>query len=256
MLQALVESRHEVVLVVTHPPGDDAYETIWTDSVQELAERARRSPCSSRRCPTPRPQARVRGGRRRRDGGLQLAHVDPAGDLQRAAPGDAQRPRLAAARLRRLRAAELGAHQRRAGGRHHRARHGRAARPRLDHPAAARDRRADGHDRRPLRQDARAVRPDDDRGASTTWSTAPASAAPQDLTQASFFHKRADEDNRIDWTWPAQDIANLVRAQADPYPNAYCFHGVAPPGDPRRVGLARRARAARAGGSSPARATA
>ena len=47
----------------------------------------------------------------------------------------------------------------------------------------------------------------------------------QDLTQATFFHKRADEDNRIDWTWPAQDIANLVRAQADPYPNAYCFHG-------------------------------
>ena len=47
----------------------------------------------------------------------------------------------------------------------------------------------------------------------------------QDLSQASFFHKRADEDNRIDWTWPAQDLANLVRAQADPYPNAYCWHG-------------------------------
>ena len=38
LLQALVESRHEVVLVVTHPPGDDADETIWTDSVEELAE--------------------------------------------------------------------------------------------------------------------------------------------------------------------------------------------------------------------------
>ena len=47
----------------------------------------------------------------------------------------------------------------------------------------------------------------------------------QDRSQASFFHKRASEDSRIDWTWPAQDIANLVRAQADPYPNAFAFHG-------------------------------
>lgn len=48
---------------------------------------------------------------------------------------------------------------------------------------------------------------------------------PQDRSQATFFHKRSDEDNRIDWTWPAQDIANLIRAQPDPYPNAYTFHG-------------------------------
>ncbi len=38
LLEALLDSRHEVVLVVTHPPGDDAYTTIWSDSVQELAE--------------------------------------------------------------------------------------------------------------------------------------------------------------------------------------------------------------------------
>ena len=47
----------------------------------------------------------------------------------------------------------------------------------------------------------------------------------QDLSAGSFFHKRADEDNRIDWTLPARDLANLVRAQADPYPNAWCHHG-------------------------------
>jgi methionyl-tRNA formyltransferase len=47
---------------------------------------------------------------------------------------------------------------------------------------------------------------------------------PQDRSRASFFHKRADEDNRIDWTWPARDIANLVRAQPDPYPNAFTHH--------------------------------
>jgi methionyl-tRNA formyltransferase len=52
----------------------------------------------------------------------------------------------------------------------------------------------------------------------TDWS-------PQDRRAASYFHRRCDEDNRIDWLWPARDIFNLVRAQADPYPNAYCFHG-------------------------------
>lgn len=46
----------------------------------------------------------------------------------------------------------------------------------------------------------------------------------QDRSKASFFHKRSIEDSRIDWTWPAQDIANLVRAQSDPYPNAFTFH--------------------------------
>jgi methionyl-tRNA formyltransferase len=46
---------------------------------------------------------------------------------------------------------------------------------------------------------------------------------PQDLSQATFFHKRSVEDSLIDWTWPALDIVNLVRAQSDPYPNAYTF---------------------------------
>ncbi len=49
--------------------------------------------------------------------------------------------------------------------------------------------------------------------------------APQDRGNASYFHRRTEEENRIDFTWPARDIFNLVRAQVDPYPNAYCFHG-------------------------------
>jgi methionyl-tRNA formyltransferase len=47
----------------------------------------------------------------------------------------------------------------------------------------------------------------------------------QDRSKATFFHKRSIEDSRIDWTWPAQDIERLVRAQSDPYPNAFAFHG-------------------------------
>jgi methionyl-tRNA formyltransferase len=48
---------------------------------------------------------------------------------------------------------------------------------------------------------------------------------PQDVSRATFFHKRSVEDSRIDWTWPAADIVNLVRAQSDPYPNAFTYAG-------------------------------
>src|SRR5690606_39791615 len=47
---------------------------------------------------------------------------------------------------------------------------------------------------------------------------------PQDPAKASFFHKRSIEDSRIDWNWPAEDIERLVRAQSDPYPNAFTYH--------------------------------
>ncbi|MFF9774434.1 methionyl-tRNA formyltransferase [Streptomyces sp. NPDC013978] len=47
---------------------------------------------------------------------------------------------------------------------------------------------------------------------------------PQDRSRASFFHKRSPEDSRIDWTWPAEDLERFVRAQSDPYPNAFTHH--------------------------------
>ena len=47
---------------------------------------------------------------------------------------------------------------------------------------------------------------------------------PQDRSRASFFHKRAEEDIRIDWTWPAEELDRLIRAQSAPYPQAFCFH--------------------------------
>ena len=36
-LGALLNSPHEVVLVATHPPSAQPYETIWADSVEDLA---------------------------------------------------------------------------------------------------------------------------------------------------------------------------------------------------------------------------
>lgn len=47
---------------------------------------------------------------------------------------------------------------------------------------------------------------------------------PQDRSKASFFHKRSIEDSRIDWTWRADELDRLVRAQSDPYPNAFTYH--------------------------------
>jgi methionyl-tRNA formyltransferase len=46
----------------------------------------------------------------------------------------------------------------------------------------------------------------------------------QDRSQASFFHKRAEEDLRIDFTWGAEELDRLIRAQCAPYPSAFCFH--------------------------------
>jgi methionyl-tRNA formyltransferase len=48
--------------------------------------------------------------------------------------------------------------------------------------------------------------------------------AKQDMSRASFFHKRSVEDSRMDWSWSAQELERLVRAQSDPYPNAFTFH--------------------------------
>ncbi len=43
-----------------------------------------------------------------------------------------------------------------------------------------------------------------------------------DLKLGSYFGGRKAEDGRIDWTRPAQDVHNLVRAVAPPYPGAFC----------------------------------
>jgi len=45
-----------------------------------------------------------------------------------------------------------------------------------------------------------------------------ATAQPQDPTRATYFHKRGEQESRIDFTQPAEDIALLVRAQSDPTP--------------------------------------
>lgn len=48
---------------------------------------------------------------------------------------------------------------------------------------------------------------------------------PQDLSRGSYFGGRRPEDGRIDWSWPAMRIYNLVRAVTHPYPGAFTSLG-------------------------------
>jgi methionyl-tRNA formyltransferase len=61
----------------------------------------------------------------------------------------------------------------------------------------------------------------------TLWKVLPcllAGTAPRlvnDLASGSYFSGRKPEDGRIDWTKPAQEVYNLHRAVAPPYPGAF-----------------------------------
>ena len=49
-----------------------------------------------------------------------------------------------------------------------------------------------------------------------------ATRRPNDLASGSYFGGRRPEDGRIDWSWPARRVHDLVRAVAPPYPGAFC----------------------------------
>jgi methionyl-tRNA formyltransferase len=55
--------------------------------------------------------------------------------------------------------------------------------------------------------------------------TGQAPRMPQDHSQASYFGGRGPKDGHIDWTKPAREIYNLVRAVTHPYPGAFTFLG-------------------------------
>ncbi|MES2077476.1 MAG: formyltransferase [Pseudomonadota bacterium] len=48
---------------------------------------------------------------------------------------------------------------------------------------------------------------------------------PNDLARGGYFGGRTPEDGRIDWNQPAQQVYNLHRAVAPPYPGAFCDVG-------------------------------
>jgi methionyl-tRNA formyltransferase len=54
-------------------------------------------------------------------------------------------------------------------------------------------------------------------------STAP--RIPQDHARATVFPRRRPEDGRVEWTWPAARIADMIRAVTHPYPGAFVGDG-------------------------------
>ena len=49
-------------------------------------------------------------------------------------------------------------------------------------------------------------------------------AVKQDETKASYFGKRTPSDGQINWNWQKERIYNWIRAQAYPYPGAFCYY--------------------------------
>jgi methionyl-tRNA formyltransferase len=222
-LQALLDSEHEVVLVVTHPTGDGAYEKVWSDSVADLAA-AHDVPVLLRERPDDdelidalkqaAPDVIVATNWRTWIP-PQVFTLPPLGTLN---VHDALLPAYAGfspliwALLNDEPEVGVTAH---------------LMDDTLDAgpivlqravPVGPRDTATDLFHRTldlfgPITVDALAE-----------MANGRTDFTPQDRSRASFFHKRAEEDIRIDWSWPADELDRLVRAQSAPYPQAFCFH--------------------------------
>ncbi|MGC4813704.1 methionyl-tRNA formyltransferase [Micromonospora sp. DT228] len=221
-LQALLDSEHEVALVVTHPPSDHAYERIWSDSVADLAA-AHGIPVEVR----DRPDDDLLVPLEKADPDVivatnwrtwippQIFELPRRGTLNvhdSLLPAYAGFSPLIWALINGEKEVGVTAHMMDA---------------ELDAgnvvlqrsvPVGPRDTTTDLFHKTlelfgPITVDGLALIA----SGKTDWT-------PQDRSKASFFHKRSDEDNRIDWTWSAEELDRLVRAQSDPYPNAYAFH--------------------------------
>lgn len=222
-LQALLDSGHEVALVVTHPPSDHAYERIWSDSVAELAE-AHGIPVLLRERPD---DAELMSRLKEAELDLIVANnwrtwIPPEifglpryGTLNvhdSLLPAYAGFSPLIWALINDEKEVGVTAH---------------LMNEELDAgdivvqravPVGPEDTATDLFHRTvdligPIVADALDL-----------VGSCRSGGVPQDRSKASFFHKRSIEDSDIDWTWPAEDIARLVRAQSDPYPNAFTHH--------------------------------
>ncbi|MFE6747503.1 methionyl-tRNA formyltransferase [Kitasatospora purpeofusca] len=222
-LKALLESEHDVVLVVTHPRSEHAYEKIWSDSVADLAEEhgvpvlVRNRPDDEellRRLEEAAPDIIVANNWRTWIP-PRIYTLPKHGTLN---VHDSLLPKYAGfspliwALVNGESEVGVTAHL-------------------MDEVLDAGD---------IVRQEAVAVGPTDTAtdlfhktvdliapvtiGALDLIASGRTEFTKQDRSQASFFHKRAEEDIRIDWNWPADALERLVRAQSAPYPPAFTHH--------------------------------
>ena len=132
-----------------------------------------------------------------------------------------QHARLAAAEVPRPRADQLGRAARRDRDRRDAARNGRQARRRRDRRADAGADPARRHRRR--KSSTRSPSPPNRRSGACCprcWR-ARRRACRTTSPHGSYFGGRKPEDGRIDWSQPAQQVYNLIRAVAPPYPGAF-----------------------------------
>ena len=222
-LQALLKSRHEVCLVVTHPTSEHVYESIWADSVEELARdegievflAKRPSPELADRVATLEPDVMVANNWRTKLP-KELFGIPRLGTLNL---HDSLLPKFTGfspviwSLISGASHTGLTAH---------------LMDDELDTGAVLVQRAVEitpTSTGTSLVYDTLDLVPDVLEEALDGLEYGTAVPVAQDLAQRSFFHKRSDRDSLVDWTWPAADIDRFIRALSDPYPNAYTFFG-------------------------------
>ena len=226
-LQALLDSEHEVVLVVTHPRSEHAYEKIWADSVEDLAAAQRIPVLLRNRLDGPEVLAALRSvapdlivaNNWRTWIPPEIYTLPTHGTLN---VHDSLLPKYAGfspliwALINGEDEVGLTAH---------------LMNEELDAgdivlqqavPVGARDTTTDL-----FHATVDLIAPVVSSSLKLIEEAAASGASlgtPQDRSQATFFHKRADVDSLIDWSWPAAELDRFVRALSDPYPNAYTYH--------------------------------
>ncbi len=220
-LQALLKSRHEVCMVVTHPVSDHAYESIWSDSVEELARSEgievflakRPSPELIDRVAALAPDVMVANNWRTRLP-QELFNIPRHGTLNL---HDSLLPKFTGfspviwSLISGASHTGLTAH---------------LMDDELDTGAILVQRSVEitpTSTGTSLVFDTLDLVPDVLEEALDGLEFGTTAPVAQDLSRRTFFHKRSDRDSVVDWSWPAADIARLIRALSDPYPNAYTY---------------------------------
>ncbi len=220
-LQALLASRHDVCLVVTHPASDHVYESIWADSVEDLARGAGIEVFLAKR-PTPELIERV----------TALApDVMVANNWRTRLPGELfEIPRYGSLNLHDSLLPKFTGFSpviwSLISGASHTGLTAHLMDAELDTGDILVQRAVEitpASTGTSLVLDTLDLVPEVLAESLDRLESGTAVPIPQDLGERTFFHKRSDRDSLVDWSWPAADIERFIRALSDPYPNAYSY---------------------------------